>query len=55
MVLYIYFESWPYGLFWKFVVSSFRTSVPNVLLISLVAGAGDPSHDGAVCNISSVI
>ena len=36
-------------------MSSFGTSVLNVLPIRLVAGAGDPSRDGAVCNISSVI
>ena len=36
-------------------VSSFGTSVFNVLPISFVAGAGDPSPKGAVHNISSVI
>ena len=38
-----------------FVVSSFGTSVVNVLPISFVAGAGDPSRNGVVRNISSVI
>ena len=38
-----------------FVVSSFGTSVLNVLPISFVTGTGDPSRNGAVCNISSVI
>ena len=38
-----------------FVVSSFGTSVLNALPISVVAGATNPSRDGAVRNISSVI
>ena len=37
------------------VVSSFSTSVLNILLISFVAGAGDPSFSGAACNINCVI
>ena len=53
--VYIYFESCLFGLFSMFVVSSFGTSVLNVLLIGLAAGAGDPSRNGAVRNISSVI
>ena len=38
-----------------FVVSSFATSVLNFLPISFVIGAGYPSRNGAVRNISSVI
>ena len=53
--VYIYFESCLFGLFSSFFVSSFGTSVLNVLPIRLVAGAGDPSRDGAVRNISSII
>ena len=55
MYIYIYIEPCLFGLFLMFVVSSFGTSVLNVLPPSFVAGVGDPSRNGAVRNISSVI
>ena len=55
MYMYIYIEPCLFGLFLMFVVSSFGTSVLNVLPPSFVAGVGDPSRNGAVRNISSVI
>ena len=52
--VYIFFESCLLGLFSMFVVLCFGTSVLNVQSISFVAGAGDPTPNGAV-RISSVI
>ena len=54
-IFLFFFEPCLFGLFLMFVVSSFETSALNVLPTSFVAGVGDPTRNGAVRNISSVI
>ena len=53
--VHIFFEWDLFGILLTPVVSSFGTSVLNVLPISFVAGASDPSRYGAIRTISSVI